>query len=278
MPWNLLDLVRIPHWLAKTGFLCSPLLPLACGASFLSRLGSEAHDGERLKAAIRSKATDAIAAMTRAGEIDGLDAGIAALYRQFDLWWAGEYRASINRWIELHTIEAIYDPEAAAAFVKGLTEQARADMNRMAEALESFCALECRRYALEALIRTAEESQGGLAERAVRSMDELRTLVIAKHWDEFRGRAAEIAQELDGEIAEYRLRSQSTVTLPAGTDPYRVLGAQISAPTSTIRKLRLRLAQVYHPDIGGDTGNDMKMAELNAAYDAVMRERTAQAR
>lgn len=278
MPLNLLDLVRIPHWLAKAGFLCWPLLPVACGVLFLVVRGPEVHGQERLKAAIRSRATDAVAEMMRVGEIDGLEAGIAALYRQFDLWWAGEYLPAINKWIESDTAKAIFEPEAAAAFVKTVTEQARAELNRMADAAESFRSLEGRQYVLEMLIQATGESQPELAERAEHSMDELRTLVIAKRWVEFNGRTAEVRDELDdmieGVIMEFRLRSRSAVALPVGTDPYRVLGAEASAPTATIKKLRLRLAQVYHPDIGGETGNDMKMAELNAAYDAVMRERS----
>ncbi len=274
LPCNLLDPVRIPHWLAKTGFLCWPLLPLTCGGVFLWVRGPEVYGQEQLKNAIRSRATDAVTEIMRTGEIDGLEAGLAALYRQLDLWWVGEYRAAINMWIELHTAQAIFEPEAATAFIKAIAAQARADLNHLSEAAESFRSLECRQYVFETLIRATGESRTELVERAARWMDELRALAIAKRWDEFSGRAAEITGELDREITEFRLRSRSAVTLPVGTDPYRVLGAHISTSTPIIKKLRLRLAQVYHPDIGGETANDMKMAELNAAYDAVMRERS----
>lgn len=273
--WSLLDLVRIPHWLARAGVFCSPLLPLALGALFLFAHGSEARELDTLQSAIRSRATDAWAQIMRAGEIDGLEAGVAGLYRQLDLWWGGDYRASVQGWLESHTEEAIFDPEAAAAFVKTVTEQARADLNRLAEAAESFRAVESRQYALEALTRVTGEARPGLAEQAARATDALRNLAIARCWEQFTDRAAQIAGELDEAIAEFRLRSQSVVTLPAGVDPYRLLGAETSAATATIKKLRLRLAQVYHPDIGGETSNDAKMAELNAAYDAVMRERAA---
>ncbi|MGH9606666.1 MAG: hypothetical protein ACRD3N_13325 [Terracidiphilus sp.] len=43
--------------------------------------------------------------------------------------------------------------------------------------------------------------------------------------------------------------------------------------TSSLTKFPIADA---HGDIGGDTGNDAKMAELNAACDAVMRERKTQ--
>lgn len=273
MPLALLDPLRVPHWLVKIGFPGWPLLPFACGALFILVRGPEAHGREKLKAAIRSRATDAVTEMMRAGEIDGLEAGVAALYRQFDLWWAGEYRSSIRTWVESDTAKTIFEPEAAAAFVKSVTERARADLNHLSEAAESFRTLECRKNVLETLIRAIGESRTELLERTSCSIDELRTSAITKRWDDFSKRAAEITAELEGEIMDFQLRSRSAVTLPTGTDPYRVLGADNSAPTATIKKLRLRLAQVYHPDIGGETGNDMKMAELNAAYDAVMRER-----
>lgn len=273
MPWTVLDAVRIPHWLVKIGFVRWPLLPLASSAFFLLVRGPAAHRREIWKAAIRSRAADAAAEMMRSGEIDGLEAGVTALYRQFDLWWAGEYRAAIHEWVKSDTATTIFEPDAAASFVKSVTERARGDLNHLSEAAASFHTLECYRYALETLIRTFGGPQTELLERTSRSMDELRALAIAKRWNDFSKCAAEISGELESEILDFQLSSRSVVTLPAGTDPYRVLGAEISMPTATIKKLRLRLAQVYHPDIGGETGNDMKMAELNAAYDAVMRER-----
>jgi DnaJ-class molecular chaperone len=35
---------------------------------------------------------------------------------------------------------------------------------------------------------------------------------------------------------------------------------------------------VYHPDIGGETCNASKMAEVNAAYDAIVRDREGSVR
>ena len=63
------------------------------------------------------------------------------------------------------------------------------------------------------------------------------------------------------------------MVLAPGSDPYRLLGISVDTPTPLIRKLRLRLAQLYHPDISDSTRNSAKMAELNAAYDAVMKDR-----
>jgi preprotein translocase subunit Sec63 len=127
-------------------------------------------------------------------------------------------------------------------------------------------------------MRAAGQARPEHAQQAVRSADELRNLAITKCWEQLNIRAAEIAGKLDDSILEFRLRTQSVVTLPSGTDPYRVLGIESSASTAAIKKLRLRLAQVYHPDIGGETSNDTKMAELNAAYDEVMRERATAAK
>ena len=66
--------------------------------------------------------------------------------------------------------------------------------------------------------------------------------------------------------------------LAPGTDPYRTLGVSAQTPTASIKTLRLRLAQLYHPDISDGTGNNIKMAEVNAAYDAVMRDRETEGR
>jgi DnaJ-domain-containing protein 1 len=275
LAWNLSALMRILPWLARTGSFCSPLLPLTLGVLFFFVRGPATRWQEAWKAAIRARATEAVAEIMRAGELDGLEAGIAGLYRQLDLWWAGDYRADLRRWIESHTAEAIFEPDAAAAFLSNILELARTHLNCLAEAAESFRSVECRQFALEALMRATGEAHPEIAEKAARSMDELRNHAIAQRWERFRERAAEVAGELDDSILEFRLRSRSAVTLPAGADPYRILGTEASAPTAAIKKLRLRLAQVYHPDIGGDTGNDSKMAELNAAYDAVMRKRAA---
>lgn len=278
LPWNLLHLTELPPWLARTGDLCSPLLPLAFSVLFLLARGPQTYWPEALKTAIRSQADEVLTAIMRPGEIDGVEAGVAGLYRQLDLWWAGEYRASILRWIEAHTEQAIFEPQAAADFIKDITKVARTDLNHLAEAAESFRAVECRHYALEALMRATGEARPEFAQQAARSTDELRNLAITKSWEQLTVRAAEIKGELDDSILEFRLRSQMVVTLPSGTDPYRVLGTESSASTATIKQLRLRLAQVYHPDIGGDTSNGTKMAELNAAYDEVMRERATLAK
>ena len=55
------------------------------------------------------------------------------------------------------------------------------------------------------------------------------------------------------------------------TDPYRVLGLNPGASKDEVTKAYRKLAKKYHPDLNpGDTTAAAKMAEVNAAYDAIM--------
>lgn len=276
--WNPMAGVRSMEWLEKTAALSFPAaLPLLAAIFFLTAKGPEFSWTNQVKAAIDARCAAATAEFTRPREIDGLEAGVAALYQQLDLWWSGNYRAAADKWIESHTAQAVFEPDTALALLEAITELARTDMNHLVEATESYRDLESRRRTVEALARAqhAPQLEAGCKETA-HAMDELRTLAFARSWELFANRAEQLAAELEELIEDTSLRSRSMVTLPPGSDPYRLLGIDASASSASIKKLRFRLAQVYHPDIGGETGNDAKMAELNAAYDEIMRERKSQ--
>ena len=59
-----------------------------------------------------------------------------------------------------------------------------------------------------------------------------------------------------------------TPALLVGEDPYSVLLRL--APDETVRKVYRLVASALHPDLGGDTE---KMAQANAAWDAIRRDR-----
>jgi hypothetical protein len=108
----------------------------------------------------------------------------------------------------------------------------------------------------------------------------LRLLAANRQWNDLQAHAARLETQLNELRARLGRHSASvpTVTLPSGSDPYWLLGVTVDTPTPLIRKLRSRLAQLYHPDVSGSTGNSIKMSELNAAYDAVMRDREKEGR
>ena len=55
------------------------------------------------------------------------------------------------------------------------------------------------------------------------------------------------------------------------TDPYRVLGLTPGASKDEVTKAYRKLAKKYHPDLNpGDEQAAKKMAEVNAAYDAII--------
>ena len=57
-------------------------------------------------------------------------------------------------------------------------------------------------------------------------------------------------------------------------DPYRILGVSPDATDDEVKKAYRRLAKQYHPDIHPDREfAEQKMAEINAAYDAIVNRR-----
>ncbi len=79
-------------------------------------------------------------------------------------------------------------------------------------------------------------------------------------------------------LARIRLRAQTTAA-----DPYSVLGVSASASEAEIKRAWRRLVRVYHPDAVSGQGHSRhlvaiateKTAAINAAYEAILRERAA---
>ena len=61
-------------------------------------------------------------------------------------------------------------------------------------------------------------------------------------------------------------------------DPYSVLGVSPTATDDEIKKVYRKLAKQYHPDIHPDRAfAEKKMAEINAAYDRILKQRQGKA-
>lgn len=228
-----------------------------------------------MKSAIRARAAAALDFLTDR-EIDGLETGIEILGKEFGLWQGRPYRTAVAKHLFSHTCQAVLKPAATKAWEQAITELARQDMASLGATVARYHKISCRLKSVELLASLLRDPiQEKRAEELSRELDAISNLAANRQWAECQRQADRMDCELDEthERLRRRLTSASAVTLPAGTDPYRILGVSAATPTAAIKKLRLRLAQLYHPDISDSAGNGAKMAEVNAAYDAVMRDR-----
>ena len=264
------------RWLSAAIGLAAPWLPALVGIFFLWGNAPEKRWVEQVKAAIRTRTENSVRRILAPGEIDGLQAGTHVLWQRLQLDRRGEYRAAIARYLRDRTAEAVLQTEGTAALVNATTELARQDLTNLGAAVATYHEVECRLRAFESL---ASELRDPLHEMRIEELkcelDQLSKLALHRRWDDLQRHSAWILGELDGLYVKLRQHPASVpvMVLPAGSDPYRLLGVNVNTPTPLIKKLRLRLAQLYHPDVSESISNSTKMAELNAAYDAVMKER-----
>jgi hypothetical protein len=167
-------------------------------------------------------------------------------------------------------------PETVESVFDAITELARQDLNDLSTALAAFREAEGHLKAVRALAAASRHPAHEIrAEELGDELDYLSRLASERRWQDLQQRAVWLESELDALQGSLSLQPSSVpqVILASGNDPYRVLGVSVDTPTPLIRKLRLSLAQLYHPDLSHSTRNSAKMAELNAAYDAVMKDR-----
>jgi len=255
---------------------CKLFLPVPAAMLFISVKGPGQLWAGQLKSVIREKASASIGRILMHREIEGLGAGIDALWHALGIERRGEYRAAIERHLRTRTSEVVARPEAAMAILEALIELGRQDLQSLSNALGLYREAECRVKAVQALAAALGNPVDEMkAEELGGELESLRQLAAERRWEDLQLRAS----ALENEINELRqgLRGRATqgppVVLAPGSDPYKLLGINVDTPTPLVRKLRLRLAQLYHPDISDSTRNSTKMAELNAAYDAVMKDR-----
>jgi len=272
---------RIPHWLHGVLDACLPGLPLYIAALFLRIKGPERRWMNQLKAAIDTRAAASLAEMLAPQELDGLEGGIDVLWQKLGVDRAGDYRAALSKRIGTHTTEAVLQPATTSAMLQALTELARLDLRSISTAVDSFQQIQREAGIVRALASASRNPLHEMkAEELERELEHLTVLAANRQWDDLQARVGRLHAELDELRSRVGRHSASvpTVALTPGSDPYRVLGVTADTPTPLIRKLRTRLAQLYHPDVSGSTGNSLKMSELNAAYDAVMRDRDKEGR
>ena len=262
-------------WLNATVKAGCLALPVVAVFLFLWTNGPERRWSGQVMAAIEARAA-AVLDVLGDREIDGLEAGMEVLGQELGLWQGRPYRAAMVKHLSSHTREAVLKPEATKAMEQAITELARQDLKSLGVALASYRKATGRLESFQLLASLLRDPiHEARAEELSRELEQIPVLAAHRQWEQCQRQAGRLECELD-EIHR-RLRCQlaaaPTVMLSPGVDPYRILGINAATPTASIRKLRLRLAQLYHPDIGDSTANSAKMAELNAAYDSVMRDR-----
>jgi hypothetical protein len=269
------------HWVSAPISLAGPWLPAVVGIFFLWGNSPEQRWAGQVKAEVQTRAENSIRKILAPAEIDGLQAGTRVLWQRLGLDRGGEYRAAIARHLHARTAEAVLQCEATAALVNATTELARQDLTNLGVAVATYHRVECRLRAFESL---ASEFRDPLhevqAEELNSELAQLSRLALHRRWNDLQRHSAWVLSEVDSLYAKLRQHAASVpaMVLPPGSDPYRLLGVSIDTPTPLIKKLRLRLAQLYHPDVSESICDSTKMAELNAAYDAVMKDREKRGR
>jgi len=251
-------------------------LPAVIALFFLCVAGPRRMLAEQAKRAVEGRAAFSQERIMRLSEINGFDAAMDVVFAQFRSRRPATYRNAIENRLKAEPALAMLQPESMDTMVKAVTEVARQDLKNAAGALEYVHKVEQSAHTLQLLSSVLREPLVEIkADQFMSRQQRLGELVAQRQWEDLEREA----QELEKEIGEARALLQECSARPPGlmlvpgTDPYRLLGVDAAASTAAIKKLRLRLAQIYHPDIGGETSNAAKMAELNAAYDMVMRER-----
>jgi DnaJ-like protein len=255
---------------------CSFFLPLFAGAFFLWAKGPESYWARQAKATIELRAAASAFEILRHKELDGLAVGIQALWQALGLEKPGEYHAGFRKYLEAHAADAVTQPVVALSVLNAFTRLAHLDLIRLSAALALTRRLECQLKAVQAQATALREPMHEIrADELSAEVEELPQYAAARRWKELERRASGIERELEALRRKLSRPSVSapTVVLAPGSDPYRLLGVTADTPTPVIKKLRLRLVQLYHPDVNDGAPNTAKMAELNAAYDAVMRDR-----
>lgn len=78
------------------------------------------------------------------------------------------------------------------------------------------------------------------------------------------------------DIAKIRAEAKGTtekIKHDVGENPYKVLGVDPDAEETVVKAAYKAKARLYHPDPPGAGHSNKKMAEINQAYDRILKER-----
>lgn len=265
-----------PSWLASIIEKVALSLPFVLGGLLLWWKGPLRWWRRQAEAAVKVRTAASWANLGRRRELEGLAAGVTALWEAVGERRPDVYRQAVESQVRLHAAEAALHPEMTLSYIETITELARQDLVLLGHAFGAYRPVECR---LEAARVLAEAIR---APRLEMQADELRSrlmlllqMAAERRWEDFSRQTMLIDGDVEALLDQLHEPSRvgPVYVLAAGTDPYRLLGISRDTPTPLVRKLRLRLAQLYHPDVNTVTPNSTKMAELNAAFDAVMKDR-----
>ena len=264
------------HWIKWTIESFSKALPAFIAAFFLFTRWPKRRWINQARRTVQARADRALAAMMANQELDGLGAGIDCLWQELKVDRRGEYRAAVSRHLQSHTAEAVLQPLATAMLLESITELARQDLRRLYAAVNSYRQIELQMNVIQTLATIFLDPANELNVAELRSeFGLIHTFAENRQWDDLEQYMASFQSRL--EAAQERICRNASrpppTTLVTGNNPYRLLGVAPTTPTSTIHKLWLRLAHLYHPDMNGSAFGSAKMAELNAAYAAIMKDR-----
>lgn len=264
------------HWLKWTIESFSKALPAFVVAFFLLNRWPKRRWINQARRTVQARADCAFAAIMANRELDGLGAGVDCFWLELKVDRRGEYRAALNRRLHSHTAEAVLQPLKTAALLESLTELARQDLRLLYTAVNNCRQIELQMNVIQTLASIFLDPANELTVVELRSgFGLIHTFAENRQWDDLERYMASFQSRL--EAAQERICRNASrpppTTLVTGNNPYRLLGVAPTTPTPTIHKLWLRLAHLYHPDMNGSAFGSAKMAELNAAYAAIMKDR-----
>ena len=207
-------------------------------------------------------------------QIDGVTVAIEAVCKLFNVSPPTDYRNTIARFIAGNCASIVLDPGWAAGYIQAVDELARHDLAELTDLLAVHEALQTSGL----LAATAvEESRNPLFETQLEGVSAqasaLSSLISQRRWNDYRDASKNTIEQLKQLREQARRRREPAAVLAPGTDAHHILGIEAGMPVSEVRRLRTRLALIYHPDAPDGFANSGKMAEINAAYDAVMAQR-----